>query len=352
MRKKLRIAQIAPLWIRVPPEKYGGVEQVVYNLSEELVKRGHKVTLFASGDSKTSAKLKSIKYNPLVKSGIPWTDNIYNLMNISTVLEKADQFDIIHSHVYLYDLFFSKLLKKPFVFTIHNPLYYSNNRKDMLKVFKKYSSANFVTVSRSQRKSCPFNLSNATTIYNGININRLNFNEKPGDHFIWIARMDKFKGIESAIRAARGIGAKLILAGRIDDEKRDYFNEKVKPLIKESKGVRFIGEVSSREKSKFFGEAKALLYPIDWEEPFGLVVAEAMACGTPVIAYKRGAVSEIVKDGKTGFVVKNLEEMKMAMKKIDEISRKACRKRVENMFSVEKMVDGYEKLYARLLKKD
>ncbi len=189
--------------------------------------------------------------------------------------------------------------------------------------------------------------SKSWVIYNGIAISQFKFNPKPKNHFVWIARIDPFKGIENAIKAAEVLNVELLLAGRLDPARKEYFETKIKPHL--SKKIRFLGEISQKELSDFYGSAIACLYPIEWEEPFGLIMTEAMATGTPVIAYRRGSVPEVIKDSKTGFVVNNIDEMIQAMKKIGQIDRIACRQRVEKYFTYQKMVDEYEKLYYKLI---
>lgn len=348
--RKLKIAQVAPLWFSIPPKKYGGIEWIVYHLCEGLKKLGHKVTLFASGGSKVSCKLIATYPKPLIEAGISWTDHTYNLMNLTEAFKRAKEFDIIHTHIDLWETFFPPLVKTVSIHTIHNPLYVKPKKRDSrLFILKHFRDQNFVAISRAQKRLSAVKLNFVAVIYNGIKIEDFKFNPNPKDHFVWSARVDKYKGIENAIEIAKRAKVKLILAGRLDPSQREYFKKKIKPHL--GKKIKFIGEYSREEKSKFFGQAKALLYPIEWHEPFGLNMAEAMACGTPVIAFKMGSVPEVVKDGKTGFVVKNIKEAIEAVKKIDEIKREDCRKWVEKNFTAERMVSDYEKLYYRLLRR-
>ena len=354
--KKLKIAIIAPLWYKIPPEKYGGTEIIVHNLTEELVTRGHKVTLFASGDSKTSAKLFSVCSQHLKKNGVEWTDYKYTLLNLSEAFRRQNEFDIIHSHVDLYDLYFTPFLKKPLVSTAHGCLAARKIKdgkriicrgKEKMDIYRHFHCHNIITISNAQQKLSEAKMNFAGTVYNGIDTKRFKYNSKGSDSFIWIGRMHEEKGVGNVIKAAKRAGVKLILGGRVVNyAEKKYFREKIKPHI-DGKKIKFIGEVALRQKSKFFGNAKAFLNPIEWDEPFGLVMTEAMACGTPVIAYKRGSVPEIVKNGKTGYVVDDcsIGGMVKAIKKIDLIKREDCRKAIEDKFSTEKMVDGYEKIY-------
>jgi len=355
-RKKLRIAQIAPLWIPVPPLKYGGIERIVAMLCDGLVEKGHKVTLFAAPGSKTKAKLISVFDKPLLEANIPWSNPIWNLRNLSCAFEMANRgkFDIIHCHLDLWGLFFQGLTKTPVLHTMHNPLYRTNadaTKDDRLRLFKEEAKrTNIVMISRSALDQAMVKLPRARIIYNGIDLSNFKFNPVGGDHFVWIARVNKHKGIENAIAAAEKLGVKLLLAGRIDPTQVDYFNTYIKPHL--NKKIRYVGELSQKQLSDFYGEAKACLYPIEWEEPFGLVVAEAMACGTPVIAYRRGSMPELIENGKTGFVVEsNLDKFVAAMKKVDRIDRRLVRKRVEERFSKERMVEDYEKLYYEICRR-
>ena len=352
-KKKLRIAQMAPLWFPIPPHKYGGIERVVSLLTEELVRRGHDVTLFAAPGSMTSAKLVSVFPQPLIEAGGPWSSPVWNLRNLSKAFEMAHkgEFDIIHSHLDLWTLFFQGVSDVPILHTMHNPLYRTNadaTKDDRLRLFSEEASrTNLTFISESARRFAMVQFPRNWIVYNGIDISHFEYNENGGDHFVWIARVNKHKGIESAIEAAEKLGVKLILAGRIDPTQQEYFDTTIKPHLNDS--IKYIGELTEKELSEFYGSAKALLYPIEWEEPFGLIVAEAMACGTPVIAYKRGSMPELIKDGETGFVVdSNMHDLIEAMKNIDKIDRAKVRKYAEENFSKERMADDYEKIYYEL----
>jgi len=354
--KKLKIAQIAPLWFSVPPEKYGGTERIVSFLTEELVKRGHDVTLFASGDSKTKAKLVSVCPQSLIKAGYNWQDPHWNLENLSTAFRVADKFDIIHCHLDVWALPFQYLTKVPVLHTLHNQLYKASITREgekkptRIEIFERCKKETLaVFISKSEKLNSAVKFSHSWVVYNGIDVSQFKFNPKPKDHFIWIARIDPFKGIENAIKAAERTGVKLLLAGRLDPYCKDYFKTKIKPHL--GKKIQYLGELSREKLSDFYSQAKACLYPIEWEEPFGLIMVESMACGTPVIVFDRGSAREVVEDGKTGFVVKNIPEMIKAMKKIEKIDRATCRNRVEKFFSYQRMVDDYEKIYYSLISK-
>ena len=357
MRKKLRIAQIAPLWFPIPPKKYGGIERIISYLTEELVKRGHDVTLFASGDSKTKAKLISVYPKSLIEAGYDWQDPFWNLENLSKAFKMADKFDIIHCHLDIWALPFQGLTKVPVLHTLHNQLYKASITREgekkltRLEIFERHEKETLaVFISKSEKLNSVVKFSHGWVVYNGIDVSQFRFNPKPKDHFIWIARIDPFKGIENAIKAAKISGSKLLLAGRLDPYRREYFETKIKPHL--SKKIRYLGELPQQKLSNFYGQAKACLYPIEWEEPFGLIMVESMACGAPVIVFDRGSAKEVVKDGKTGFVVKNIDEMVKAMKKIDKIPRENCRKRVERLFTFQRMVSDYEKIYYSLVLKN
>lgn len=354
--KKLRIAQIAPLWITIPPLKYGGIERIIAMLCDELSGEGHEVTLFASPGSTAKGKLISVFDKPLLDANISWSNPVWNLRNISLAVEMANKgkFDIIHSHLDLWTLFFHNLTKTPVIHTMHNPLYRTNadaNKDDRLRLFTEEAKrTNIVFISRSAKDQAmiEFPEKRARIIYNGIDLSHFKFNEKGGEHFVWIARVNKHKGVENAIAAAEKLGVRLLLAGRIDPTQVEYFDSYVKPHLNEK--IKYIGELKEEQLSDFYGGAKACLYPIEWEEPFGLVVAEAMACGTPVIAYRRGSMPELIEDGKTGYVIdSNIDLLAKAMQKVGQINRALVRQHVEERFSKERMVDDYEKAYYEIL---
>lgn len=355
--KKLRIAQIAPCWYPVPPEKYGGIERIVFLLCEKLKKLGHEVTLFASGDSRISTKLVKVFPKSLAKIGFPWNENVLNLESLFLAAKREGQFDILHSHLDYLTLFFQDLIKTPILQTFHNEMgkkglstksfLYKLHKENVLGIF----------ISKNQKKNCPFKFKKSWVVYNGIDISKFNFNSGSKNYFLWVGRFEPYKGVENAIRVAEISGVKLFLVGKIDSGRKDYFKNKIKPRL--SKKIQYLGELSQKELIKIYQNAKATLYPIEWEEPFGLIMVESMACGTPVIAFDRGSVSEIIKNGKTGFVVpfldkkgrKNIKGFIEAVKKIEEIKRENCRKRVEKFFTSQTMAKNYEKIYFEILNK-
>ncbi len=338
----MRIAQIAPLWIPVPPITYGGTEFVVSLITEELVKRGHDVTLFATGDSKTSARLVPVWPKSLWRAKLVAPHAAFSLL-YHEIISRQDEFDIIHDHCEFYSSVYSKFLKPPIISTIHHPMY-----EEVIMLFKKFPEINYVAISKNQRKTAP-GVNFVKTIYNGIPLDSYLFQEKPKDYLLWLGKIIPEKGLAEAIEVAKKTGEKLIIAGIIPKEQQDYFEYRIQPMI-DNKKIQFVGAANFEKKIELFRNAKALLYPIRRPEPFGLVVIEAMACGTPVIAYKEGSMPELIKEGKTGFLVNSQEEMIVALKKINQIKRRDCRRHVETKFSRKKMVNKYEALYNTLLK--
>ncbi len=338
----MKIAQIAPLWIPVPPYNYGGTELVVSLLTEELVRRGHEVTLFASGDSRTKAHLVPIWPTSLWRAHLSVPHAAFGLM-YKKIFEMQDQFDIIHDHCEFYTAPYSPFLKPPIVSTIHHPMY-----EEMVVLFKKFPNINYVAISKNQKKSAP-GVNFVRTIYHGLPMEQYPFSDHPSDYLLWLSKITPQKGPAEAIEVAKKAGEKLILSGNLLREYRDYFEYRVKPLI-DGRQIQFVGASNFSKKIELFKNAKAVLYPVKRQEPFGLVVVEAMACGTPVIAYKEGAMAEIIKDGETGFLVSNQEEMVQAVKKIGLIDRRKCREYAEKNFPLGRMVNRYERLYKKILR--
>jgi len=353
MIKKLKIAQLAPPYISVPPKKYGGTELIVYYLCQELTKRGHNVTLFASGDSKTSATLEWVFKKELYSQKINWQDPFYPLLHATLIFKKNYNFDIIHNHFHYFGLCFCAGAKTPFLTTYHGDFLTAEKNPAKYEILNQFKNTNFISISNAQRKTTSIKLNFIKTIYNGIDIKKFEFSPKKGKYLAYLGRITPKKGILEAIEIAKKTNLPLKIAAKIDKNLPadiEFFEKKVKPLLKDKK-IKYIGEITQNQKSSFLKNAIALLNPIQWEEPFGLVMVESMACGTPVIAFNRGSVPEVVKDKKTGFVVNNINEAVKAVKKIDQIKREDCRKWVEEKFTVERMVDEYEKVYYEVLKK-
>jgi glycosyltransferase involved in cell wall biosynthesis len=345
--KPLRIAQIAPLYEAVPPKLYGGTERVVSYLTEELVRRGNEVTLFASGDSTTSAKLHPGYPESLRLAGL--TQVAMNGMGLhfpmlSEVFDNADNFDVIHAHLDYWAFSFARLVTTPTLTTLHGRL----DIEELHPVYKHYEDLPLISISDAQRK--PLSSMNwVSTIHHGVPREHLQFNPKGGKYLAFLGRIAPEKRPDIAIRVARKAGIPLKIAAKVDVVDREYFETTIEPMIKEGPGVEYIGEINEQQKSEFLGNALGLLFTIDWPEPFGLVMIEAMACGTPVIARPCGSVREIVRDGVTGFLASEFDDLVAAVKKADTISREACRREFETRFAVDVMAEKYERIYRELI---
>lgn len=340
----MRIAQIAPLWERVPPPAYGGTELVVSLLTDELVRRGHDVTLFATGDSITLAKLESVHPRAIRNDITVKEYAIYEILQLSQVYERASEFDIIHSHVGCVALSYANLVKTPTVHTLHG-IFTSDNEK----MFAYARQQPFVSISNSQREP-RLNLNCVATVYNGIDTNTYKFFPHPSDppYLAFLGRLSPEKGPHLAIAIAKRSGWRLKMAGKVDDVDRDYFEREIKPHI-DGKQIEYLGEANHAQKSELMGNAVATLFPITWREPFGLVMVESMATGTPVIAMDLGSTSEVIAQGQTGFLCHSVEECIAAIDRAVKLDRYACREHVCNNFSVQRMADGYEAVYRQIL---
>ncbi|MBI2133731.1 glycosyltransferase family 4 protein [Candidatus Woesearchaeota archaeon] len=346
MNKKLRIAQIAPLAERVPPKRYGGTERVVHALTESLVKRGHEVTLFASGDSITSARLVSVYPRALREARIkdPHGMNTWILLNIAVAYKRQAEFDIIHDHNGIFSIPTAQFATTPTVFTIHGPITPYNRR-----LFETVSNPSYVSISKAQTSHVP-NLKIAAIIPNGLNMKDYPFCSANKGYLLFVGRISMEKGVHYAIDAAADLNIPLVIAAKLDDEDVEYFKEYVKPRLY-GEQVKWIGEVDEQERNKLMSEALACLHPATWREPFGLTIIEAMACGCPVIAFNKGSIPEIIVNGKTGFVVNDVDEMIDTIPKIDRIDRKECRRHALENFNDNKMTDAYERLYYTLIRR-
>ncbi len=346
----LKIALISPFEESVPPKKYGGTELIVYHLAEELTKRGHKVYLFATQDSKTSANLIPIFKKAIRKEKISQDlkfRDALKYIGVAKILEKLKEIDIdiVHNHLGWRFLPFSNLIKSKIITTLHGPLDIPYQQF----VYKQFKDLPFISISLSQRKPLS-SLNFVANIYNGIDTNLLKFNKNPkGNYLAFLGRMSPEKGVLQAIEIAKKAKIPLKMAAKIDTVDKLYFETKIKPKIN-GKNIQYLGEISQKEKVMFLQNALCLLAPIQWEEPFGLYIIEAMSCGTPVIIFNRGSAKEVVKDKITGFIVNNVKEATLALKKINKIKREDCRKWVEENFTKEKMVENYEKVYFKILK--
>jgi glycosyltransferase involved in cell wall biosynthesis len=341
--KRLRIAQICPLWERVPPPTYGGIELVVSGLTDELVRRGHEVTLFASGDSTTLARLiatspRAIRLDPRVQTYL-----IYELMALGEVAAQAGQFDLIHSHLEYAAHPFVELITTPMVHTLHTLKF------DQRKLFRHYHHHAYISISNAQQALEP-SLNFLGTVYNGIDLAAHPFYRAPQDppYLAFVGRMSPEKGPQHAIAIAQQTGLQLKMVGKVDEPIRTFFEAQVLPHI-DGKQIEYLGEVNHEQKVALLGQAVATLCPVTYEEPFGLVMIESMCAGTPVIGYGLGAVPEVINHGQTGFVCKSYAEMAECVSAIATIERSACRQWVAERFSIAQMVNGYEMLYRQVL---
>lgn len=341
----MRIAQVAPLYESVPPRLYGGTERIVSYLTEELVRLGHEVTLFASGDSETKAKLVAACPRALWRDENCRETLPHHVRLLELVFQDASRFDVIHFHC---DYLHFPLLRRhpcPSVTTLHGRLH----APDLQALFDEYAEVPLVSISDKQRQPIPWANWQAT-VYHGLPRSLHTFRERPGDYLAFLGRISPEKRLDRAIAIARHAGRKLKVAAKIYPEERDYFKQTVEPLLHESRSwVEFIGEVGGQEKDEFLGNALALLFPIDWPEPFGLVMIEAMACGTPVIAWRNGSVPEVIENGRTGFIVDSVEEAVRAVGWVAGISRLVCRKVFEERFDAVRMARDYLEVYRRLV---
>jgi len=334
----MHIAILSPAAWRTPPRKYGPWEQIASNTAEGLVKKGMKVTLFASGDSITGSELEFICEKPYSEN--PDMDpKVWECLHISHLMEQANRFDLIHNHYDFLPLTYSRLIKPPMITTIHG---FSSTR--ILPVYKKYNNSSYyVSISNSDRSP---ELEYIATVYNGIRTNEFNFQPHQGKYLLFFGRIHHEKGTYESIQIARALGMKLIIAGLIQDQ--HYFNEKVKPFIN-NEDIVYIGNVGPQKRDPLLGHACALLHPINFEEPFGLSVVEAMYCGTPVVAFKRGSMPELICQEKTGFLVNNADEAIEVLADIKKLDRSFCHQWAKERFTMEKMVEDYIQVYNRVL---
>jgi len=339
----MRIAQVAPLYESVPPKLYGGTERVVSHLTDELVRQGHEVTLFASGDSITSAELvpacpRALRLNRECRDSLVW-----HFAMLEMLAPRTSSFDIVHFHIDYLHFPLSRRLGIKRLTTLHGRL----DIPDLRAIYDLAPDEPVISISDSQRAGLP-HAHWIDTVYHGLPLDMLSLNDKPSGYLAFLGRISPEKGADEAIRIAVRAGMPLRIAAKVDRVDRDYFETTVRPLM-DHPLVEFIGEINDRDKQEFLGNATAVLFPIDWPEPFGLVMIEAMACGTPVIAYDHGSVPEVIDDSVTGRIVRDLYSAVDAVKTIGRISRKACRNRFEERFSVSRMANDYVKVYKRII---
>ena len=337
----MKIAQIAPLTESCPPHLYGGTERIVSYLTEELVRQGHEVTLFASGDSSTAARLEpgckvALRLDPSVRDPIP-----AHIVMLEKVRTLASQFDVLHFHVdVLHYPFLNSFMDKT-VTTLHGRL----DLADVTPLYATYSHAPLVSISHNQREPMP-PVNWVGNVYHGVPPGLLPFTAKPREGYLaFLGRIAPEKRPDRAIEIAARAGVNLKIAAKIDRVDQAYWDEVIKPLVDSHPNVEFIGEINERQKAKFIGEASALVFPIDWPEPFGLVMIEAMACGTPVIAFRSGSTPEVIDDGVTGYLVDGVEAAAAAVARLRDLDRAKVRARFDERFAIARVAENYLKVY-------
>jgi glycosyltransferase involved in cell wall biosynthesis len=337
----MRIAQVAPLFESVPPKGYGGTERVVSWLTEELVRLGHEVTLFASGDSTTQATLvpiceKALWQDPTSLESLP-----LHVLELEHVLSRSAAFDVVHFHTDFIHFPLLRRVQVPALSTLHGSL----NLTDHAPLFAEFDDVALISISDAQRRLVP-NGAFRATVHHGMPLDLHRFYPKGGDYLAFLGRVSPEKGLDTAIRIAASSGVKLKIAARIYSEERSYFAEVIAPLLREAgPRVEFVGELSGRDKDEFLGGARALLFPIAWPEPFGLVMIEALATGTPVIAFRQGSVPEVIDHGHTGYIVDDEQSAVDAINALGHIERATCRATFERRFSVTRMAEQYVDIY-------
>jgi glycosyltransferase involved in cell wall biosynthesis len=343
VRRRLHIAQVAPLYESVPPKLYGGTERVVSYLSDELVRRGHEVTLFASGDSTAALAIEAIRPVSLRAAGlVPWGNSLH-LPMLSEVFEHSARFDLIHCHVDYWSFPFSRMVRTPTLTTLHGRL----DIPELFDVYRYYSDTPVVSISNAQRDPLP-ELNWVGTVHHGLPDQQLRFNPGCGKYLAFLGRIAPEKRVDLAIEIARRVQIPIKIAAKVDPTDKEYFDNQIRPLLGMD-GIEFIGEIGEPQKSDFLGNAIALVFPVDWPEPFGLVMIEALACGTPVIARPCGSVPEVLRDGVTGLLGSSLEELVAAVHRISAIPRQQCRAEFEARFTAAVMAANYEQIYYELI---
>lgn len=339
----MRIAQVAPLYESVPPKCYGGTERIVSYLTEELVRMGHDVTLFASGDSETSARLVSASARSLRLDSECVDQLAHHVLMVERVMQRADEFDIIHFHVDYLHYPSSRRGRTPHLTTLHGRL----DLPDLIPLYREFSDIPVVSISDSQR--IPVGAANwQATIYHGLPDDLYHFRSDPGTYLAFLGRISPEKRVDRAIEIATRVGIPLKIAAKVDPVDKEYFETLIEPLLANPL-VEYVGEIGEGEKDEFLGNAYALLFPIDWPEPFGLVMIEAMACGTPVVAFRNGSVAEVMADGRSGFIVEDVDEAVDAVHRLPDVQREWCRSVFDERFSARRMAENYLKVYDRLI---
>ena len=339
----MRIAQVAPLYERVPPVAYGGTERVVSYLSEALVELGHDVTLFASGDSVTRGALVPVTERSLRLDKTCADELAHHIREIELVARLSDEFDVIHFHTGFLQLPVARRLATPSVTTLHGRL----DVADLQPLMQEFSDAPMVSISNAQRRPLK-NINWCGTVYHGLPPQLLPFRAKAGDYVAFIGRISPEKRVDRAIEIAQRAGVELRIAAKVDTPDREYFVTTIEPLLGRP-GVRFLGEIGEDEKAMLLGGARALLFPIDWPEPFGMVVIEALSCGTPVVAWNHGSVPELIDHGVNGWIVESIDGAVQALRRARSFDRRACRASFERRFLAERMARDYTLIYRRLI---
>lgn len=337
----MRIAQVVPLQVAVPPHAYGGTERVVHNLTEALVRLGHDVTLYASGDSHTSARLV-----PFIDRAINFDRNVdavaYHVAMLKHVYAHASEYDVIHSHLDYLTFPFIETLSTPTVVTLHGRL----DQPECQQVYGVYPHLNYVSISESQRRDVP-NVNWVATVHHGVDVSSFDFYPEPGDYLCFVGRIAPEKRPDRAIEIAKRAGIPLKIAAKVDPKDAEYFQAHIEPLL-DHPLIEFLGEVDETRKRELMGRSLALVLPIDWPEPFGMVFIEALACGTPVLTCPHGSVPELLCDGVTGYVRGTVRELATCVGKLNRISRSRCRSYAEQRFDTRRMALEYVNVYSQV----
>lgn len=340
---KLKIAQVSPLYESVPPKLYGGTERVISFLTEELVKQGHEVTLFASGDSVTSARLIPACESSLRLNADCEDQLVHHIGMLQRVLDESDHFDVVHFHIDYLHFPLSRLMRLPHVTTLHGRL----NIPDLKPFYNLFKDMPVISISHEQRKPLP-DIHWIGNVYHGLAEDLFLPHYGSGKYLAFLGRVSPEKGLDRAIEIAIRSGLPLKIAAKIDKNDEGYYRQHIAALL-DHPLIEFIGEISEKEKNEFLGNAIALLFPINWDEPFGLVMIESLACGTPVVAYNRGSVPELIIHGSSGFIVNNQDDAVKAVQNISLIDRQECRRCFEERFSARRMAQDYLKVYSQAL---
>jgi glycosyltransferase involved in cell wall biosynthesis len=343
IKANMKIAQVAPLYESVPPKLYGGTERVVSNLTEALVADGHDVTLFASGDSETSARLIPCCAQSLRLDRKCVDQMAHHFVMVQEVMDRADEFDIIHFHIDFLHFPMSRMANLPHITTLHGRL----DIRDLVPLYRTYREMPVVSISHAQRK--PLCWANwVGNVYHGLPLQSLPQGDGKGKYLAFLGRISREKRVDRAIQIAVASGMTLKIAAKIDRGDQDYFDSEIKHLLGQP-GIEFIGEIGEHQKAEFLGSAYALLFPVDWPEPFGLVMIEAMACGTPTIAFSCGSVPEVLRSGVSGYIVNDVNEAIRAVPRVASLSRDACRREFEKRFTSTRMAKDYTRIYEEVL---